>query len=654
MNCKTILSALLLSVSVCVFADDPRKLSGTVIGTEECIDYDQNGIMTTTVNTAANLFDNDLDSYFATFQTSGGWAGLDLGKKCIITAVEYCPRAGFGDSLLLGVFEGANNPDFGDAIPLYIITSRPDDNMMTYKSVDCSRGFRYVRYIGPVDVNCNIAELMFYGEAGDGDDSKMPEITNLPTVSIHTTNAKDIVSKEQYIKGIVSVISAEGTKIYTDSVDIRGRGNASWTFEKKPYRMRLYNNASLLELPANERNWTLINNYGDKTLMRNLLAFDLSERFEMVYTPAGVPVNMFLNGEYKGCYHLCDHIQARPKRIEVEELEKKDIRLPELSGGYLIEIDAYAEFENSWFTSAKNNTPVTIKYPGDDDIVSAQYNYIKEHFNKLEEAVFSDDFTDPDEGYRKYLDVESFIKHFLIGEIAGNTDTYWSVYMYKKRDDDRFYTGPIWDFDLAYENDRRTYPINDVADWVYYRGGSVDGMKSFINMLFGDLFFYDEVKRIYASYRESGAITEAALLKVVDDYASVLDQSQRLNFMRWKIMDSLVHLNPIVYDSYYKEVENVKSYIAGRIKLIDSLLSYTDTPNEPVVESDVKIWSVNGGINVDGLSDKNIIYVYNMIGKCLFFGDRQTLLGKKFSKGAYFVKIIEGSGMVKSSKIAVL
>jgi len=654
MNCRAVIFALLLSVSVNAFADEPKELTGTVIGTRRCIDYDQGGIVSTTVNTAANLFDNDLDTYFATFQKSGGWAGLDLKKKHVITAIEYCPRAQSGDSLLLGVFEGANNPDFGDAIPLYLITERPDDSLMTYKEIDCSRGFRYVRYVGPVDVRCNIAELKFYGEEGEGDDSKLPELTNLPTVTIHTVNAADIVDKETYIKGIVSVISDGGTKIYTDSLDIRGRGNASWDFPKKPYRMKLINKASLLDLPANENNWTLINNYGDKTLMRNLLAFDLSERFEMEYTPAGKPVDVFLNGEYKGCYQLCDHIEVKPERVEVDEMSIDHLQLPEMSGGYLIEIDAYAEFEKSWFKSAMNNTPVTIKYPGDDVIVSAQFNYIKEHFNNLEEALFSDNFNDPLEGYRKYLDVESFVKHFLIGELTGNTDTYWSVNMYKKRDDNRFYTGPVWDFDLAYENDRRTYPINDVADWVYYRGGSAGGMKSFLNRIFGDSFFYDEVKRIYASYRDQGVISEEALLKVVDDYASELDQSQRLNFMRWNIMGSLVHLNPKVYDCYYDEVENVKSYISGRIKLIDNLLNYDDVPNETIVESNIKIWSADGSIYVDGLSDNAIVYVYDMIGKCLFSGDKQTLLGKTLNKGVYFVKIIEGKGEVISSKIAVL
>jgi len=655
MNCKTTFICLLMSVSVYAYANDPIELTGTVIGTTKCIDYTFGGISSTTVNTADNLFDDDLDTYFATFQKSGGWAGLDLGKKHIITAIEYCPRAQSGDSLLLGVFEGANNPDFGDAIPLYIISEIPDDSLMTYREIDCTRGFRYVRYVGPTNSRCNIAELKFYGEEGEGDDSKLPEITNLPTVVIHTTDAEDIVVKEKYLKGIVSVISDDGTKIHTDSLEIRGRGNASWQFPKKPYRMKLYNKVSLLGLPAKEKNWTLINNYGDKTLMRNLLAFDLSKRFEMEYTPAGTPVNVFLNGEYKGCYQLCDHIQVNPKRVEVDEMSVNDLRLPNLSGGYLIEIDGYAYYETSWFLSSSNNTPVTIKYPGDDEIMMQQYNYIKNQFNRLETALYSDNYTDFDSGYRKYLDTKTFIKHFLIGEFSGNTDTYWSVNMYKYRDDDRFYTGPVWDFDLAYENDRRTYPINNLPDWIYKTKGSyAKGMKDFVNRLLSDSTFYDEVREIYAFYRTSGAITEDELLKVVDDYAEQLEQSQVLNFMRWKIMDEKVHSVPMVHGSYEAEVENVRTYISGRIEKMDEILGFDPVSNEVVRKPNINVWSVDGKIRFSGLSSDNaVVYIYDIAGRTVFSGDLQSSAVKTFKKGVYFVKLVEGNGEVRSAKVIV-
>ena len=94
-----ILFFLLLSFSS---YSQSEKLTGTVIGTEICVDYDNGNQETTTVNTAVNLFDGNFNTFFATYQRSGGWAGLDLGEKHIITSVAYCPRFNQEQRVVLG------------------------------------------------------------------------------------------------------------------------------------------------------------------------------------------------------------------------------------------------------------------------------------------------------------------------------------------------------------------------------------------------------------------------------------------------------------------------------------------------------------------------------------------------------------------------
>jgi hypothetical protein len=101
----------------------------------------------------------------------------------------------------------------------------------------------------------------------------------------------------------------------------------------------MYKKARLLGLPADAKSWTLINSYGDKTLMRNLLAFDFSRRIEMPYTSPAEAVDVVLNGDYKGCYQLCDHIEVREKRVEIEEMGPNDISGISLTGGYHLEIN---------------------------------------------------------------------------------------------------------------------------------------------------------------------------------------------------------------------------------------------------------------------------------------------------------------------------
>ena len=200
----------------------------------------------------------------------------------------------------------------------------------------------------------------------------------------------------------------------------------------------------LLDAPAKAKKWTLISNHSDKTLMRNILAFEISRRVGAKYTPYCHPVDVIINGEYKGCYQLCDQIEVDENRVNITEMEPEDISGDAITGGYLIEIDAYAneEPEHSMFKSSKG-IPVTIKSPDDDEITPQQKSYIESYFNRLEARVFSENFSDEIHGYRQLFDTESFIKHFIVGEISGNTDTYWSTYLYKERGDDKIYTGPV-------------------------------------------------------------------------------------------------------------------------------------------------------------------------------------------------------------------
>ena len=137
---------LAMTIVCCMKGQADDQLAGTVIGTQYAVDYSTNA-RTTTVNTCANAFDGDLDTFFASFDRSYSWAGLDLGTPHVITRVGWSPRNdGLGPRrVVLGVFEGANSPDFMDALPLYIIDAQGTIGQMSYADVNCSRGFRYVR-----------------------------------------------------------------------------------------------------------------------------------------------------------------------------------------------------------------------------------------------------------------------------------------------------------------------------------------------------------------------------------------------------------------------------------------------------------------------------------------------------------------------------
>ena len=523
------------------------------------------GILNGTIlNNSEKAFDGDPNTYFASTTANFGWAGKDLGMRHVITKVGWMPRDNVTSRMLLGVFEGANSPDFMDALPLHIITNPGTAKNMSYVDVACSKGFRYVRYVGPSDMRCNIGELEFYGHAGEGNDSILYRLTNLPTVSIHTENNVEPYDKEHNINAVISVISDLGNKtLRTDTGVVRLRGNYSVNFPKKPYRIKFDKKRHVADSPAKAKKWTLINNYGDKTLMRNLLAFELSRSLDMPYTPYAEAVDVLLNGEYKGNYQLCDHIDVKKNRVDLVDTLKEE-RADSLSiTAYLIEVDARASSEPSWFKS-KKGTPITIHYPDDDEITELQKAYIEDNFNRMETQ------------WEDYLDLSTFLRHFLVGELSGNTDTYWSVYMYKHRENDTIFTGPVWDFDLAFENDDRTYPINSKSDYLYRSGGSVTGnMKSFVdNIVMRNTAAQTLLFEIWDKARQN-CINEQHLIAYIDSMEARLQQSQKLNFTRWPIMNERVHKNPVVWGDYAAEVQNVRRYISERLQWFDNKLGYT-------------------------------------------------------------------------------
>ncbi|MFA6873887.1 MAG: hypothetical protein WCQ86_07915, partial [Bacteroidaceae bacterium] len=148
----------LLLISINVDAST-ELLTGTPIGSIS-VDY-TTGAASTTVNTPRDAFDNNYSTYYASYDRSNTWVGLDLGNPYVIKSVCYCPRDNWGSRMQLGIFEGANKADFSDALPIAIIKNIPLEQTYTTLNVSCSLGFRYVRYRGPNDARCNVAELKF-------------------------------------------------------------------------------------------------------------------------------------------------------------------------------------------------------------------------------------------------------------------------------------------------------------------------------------------------------------------------------------------------------------------------------------------------------------------------------------------------------------
>ena len=659
---RTGMFAMGLLVAAIGFAGDV-KLSGTIIGTE--LSGDAVGNATTTENTKEMAFDGDFNTYFKAYiagdewDYNRTWVGLDLGEPHVITRIGFASRKMRSYKLQLAVVEGANEPDFSDAMPIYMIRDdKTPSGHMTYADINVSRGFRYVRFMSGPSAACNFAEIEFYGHPGEGDDSQLFQLTNLPLVVVNTEGMCMMQSKDDKINSTVHIISEGGTKLLSKKdTECKGRGNASWNFPKKPMRLKFEKKQNALpDAPAKCKKWTLINNYGDKSLMRNKIAFHMSRGIGLSYTPYCQFVDLIFNGEYQGCYQLCDQVEVNPGRVEITEMTPDDIEGEALTGGYFIEIDAYANQEASWFESLRG-IPVTIKSPDDDEITPEQSAYIKDYFNKFETAVFTYGFTSETTGYRKYLNLDSFLQYFIVGELDGNTDYFWSIYMSKERGEEKFVVGPVWDVDLGFDNDYRTYPIANKTDFIYRSGGSVasSAVKRLVDrILVSDTKARERLKYLWSDARVNRHYNPTYYCKLVDRYAEQLAQSQELNFKRWNILGEYVHMNPAVSGSYEGEVQRVKDYLNERFAQLDRIIGTVEVEvTNPDIDQEELEDDGTGAVEqvktsnrcrvaVDGacvrfIDTEGDYAIYTMSGTIADRGNCSRVLSRPLESGIYIV-----------------
>ncbi len=267
-------------------------------------------------------------------------------------------------------------------------------------------------------------------------------VTGLPSITINTVDAAPIVSKEDYIRAYIEIDGKGFYENFADSTRIRGRGNTTWSYPKKPYRLKLDNDGTPFGL-AKEKDWVLLANYLDPTHLLNPVAMTIGQMLELPFTNHVVPVVVTLNGQYQGVYTFTEQVERSKTRVNIDK--KK---------GALLELDQYFD-EDFKFKSEKYNLPVMVKDPdlAEDfktpEESTAAFDKIKSDFAELENALVDPNF--PNNNYKDLIDIESVVKFLLVFDITSNLELNHpkSTYMHKD-DGKKYYMGPIWDFDWAY------------------------------------------------------------------------------------------------------------------------------------------------------------------------------------------------------------
>lgn len=377
-----------------------------------------------------------------------------------------------------------------------------------------------------------------------------------PIAFINTPGANPITSKTEWTTGVqLSLLTAEGSENYQGSLSMRGRGNSTWGQPKKPYALKLDARHELLGMKSHKR-WILLANYLDDTLLRNKLSFQMAQELSLIdYTPHATTCEVVLNGKHIGSYDLCEKITVDPNRLDLGEGE----------GGFLLEIDPDTRLEDDdvWFKTNLNTgvTHYTIKDP-DVETGSEEYNQIRDFMNQAEQALFSARYKDPEEGWRKYLDTDSFVECYLINEITKTPDcNFWTSCYMHRAPEGKLKMGPLWDFDLSYGN----YKLPNGPEGINLTTGLWARKNSWYIRLFSDADFLSRVKERFAHYYTH----RQQFFDYIDSTAQQLLPSALLNNRVWGTLGSTELNEAEATAAYMAHVDALKEWLNARFEWLN-------------------------------------------------------------------------------------
>ena len=371
-----------------------------------------------------------------------------------------------------------------------------------------------------------------------------PQTTGLPVIKIDVTDNIDIgklPKTKEYHPSTIHISDYKDNKYsLVANGGVRGRGNSTWGYPKKPMRIKFDDKTSLFGLAA-EKSWVLLANYLDPTFLMNSVAFEIAHRLDLEFTNTDFHVELFYNGEYKGNYQLTEQVQVKDKRIQVDK-----------KTGFLVELDTYFDDESKFRTNHLN-LPVMVKYPTIKS--DSEMDFIKEAFEELEQVLLDKEKRKTAD-LSKYIDIESFVKYMFVYEVTANYEVQHpkSVKMYKKNADEPLKLGPVWDFDWAYGKN----PSMGNFDYFNYQEDLAfrPNLAGKAHTFFQLFLFNDEFCRKYIDlWNECNRNNMFDLDTFLDNKSKKLTNSQALNYELWN--------NGLLFQ---EQVNRMKIWLNDRVK----------------------------------------------------------------------------------------
>lgn len=379
----------------------------------------------------------------------------------------------------------------------------------------------------------------------------------------------------------IVILNKDGSAEYSDPAngtesEIKSRGNATWSYLKKPYQIKLATKTDLFGM-GKAKTWILLANYTDQSALHNALGFHLGDALNIPYNIDYRFVDLYVDGEYRGLYMLTEKVQIGENRVDITDLEKatekanpdsepedfpprqvtsgaliensilesysycQGMESPEdITGGYLVELDFRGLQEPCHFVT-ENGLIYTVKSP--EYASREEVEYIAGLFADMEEAIFSKNgFNRKGIHYSEYIDMESFAGVYTVQELMKNWDAYLgSMFFFKDADENgeraKIYMGPLWDLDNTLGNINFNYEFGQDVAYLWAQNGVFqDYVRDFAKKLMTHADFQYEVSQQYAiaytaaqnALKENGWFAES----VEEIRAGVM-----MDRTRWKLYD---------------------------------------------------------------------------------------------------------------------
>jgi len=374
-------------------------------------------------------------------------------------------------------------------------------------------------------------------------------------------------------------------RAFVSDIGIEIRGKSSTGFPKKNYGLETRGpdgedwNVALLGMP-DEADWVLHGPYSDKTYMRNAFAYALGRQMggdePGRWQPDSVFTEVFVNDQYVGIYVFTEKIKKDPDRVDIEApAETSDSG--DLTGGYIVKREDSGEAD-SWSTEA--GTVLDHHYPSTNDISVEQQAYIKGYLDAFETMMVGLEATHPHDGYRAWVDLDSWIDVLLINELSKNVDGYRkSAYMIKHSDEadndlaGRLQMGPMWDFNITFGN-ANYCEGGSTSGWVVTAKASCADLQAipfWWQVMWDDDDFRSDVRERWEAHR-AGPLADEEMTALLVEWADWLAEAEARDHATWGTLGNYVWPNVFVGKTYEEELEYMTTFVVERAAWMDAHL----------------------------------------------------------------------------------